>query len=319
MHERGEGARAAGGSRSRGRRVAVALAAGLWLAAPATGQDFEEVEIQTLPVAPGLHVLVGRGGNLAVSSGPDGVLLVDDQYAPLSEKIRAAVRAISPHPIRFVVNTHWHEDHTGGNEALGEAGAVIVAHDNVRSRMKAGQLIEGLERRVPPAPAGALPVLTFADGITFHWNGGTIEVVHVRAAHTDGDALVRFRDRDVIHMGDLYFNGFYPFIDVWSGGSIDGTIAGVDAVLAEVGPETTIIPGHGPLSNREELRRYRDMLDQVRARVRAALARGLDAEALVAEKPTADLDPEWGDGFLEPEQFLRIVHADLSRGATPPE
>ena len=285
----------------------------LALAAPGRAQDFETARIETVKVADGLHMLIGVGGNLALASGADGALLVDDQYAPMSDKIRAAVRAITPEPVRFVVNTHWHGDHTGGNEEFGRGGAVIVAHENVRRRMSAGQFLELFRRQVPPAPPAALPVVTFSDGVTFHWAGEEIAVRHVARAHTDGDAVVWFRNADAVHTGDLFFHGMYPFIDVQSGGSLAGMIAGVERVLAEAGPATKIIPGHGALSDRAGLEAYRTLLLTVQERVRDAIRRGLTADALVAEAPLAAFEERWGGGFLSAEQFLRIVHADLSR------
>ncbi len=296
------------------RALLLGLAAAL-LAPTGAGlaQDFDTVTVRSIPVAPGLHMLTGRGGNVAVSSGPDGVVLIDDQYAPLTEKIVAAVREISDGPIRFVINTHWHADHTGGNENLGRAGAVLVAHERVRQRMSAPQFVQAFRRKLPPSPPDALPVVTFSRSIGLHLNGIEMRVEHVETAHTDGDAIVHFRGLDAVHAGDVYVNGFYPFIDVSSEGSIDGTIAAVRGLLASTGPKTKIIPGHGPLSNRAELASYHSMLRTVRERIAAAVARGEGADAVVAARPTADLDPRWGDGFLTPEAFVRIVHADLSR------
>lgn len=288
------------------------LAAAL-VAAAVAAQDFESLEIRTIPVAPGVHMLMGRGGNIGVSTGDDGVFLVDDQFAPLTEKIRAAIAAISEESVRFVLNTHWHGDHTGGNENLGRAGALIVAHDNVRERMSVEQFQEAFGRRVPPSPASALPVVTFSDTVTFHLNGEEIHALHVSGAHTDGDAIVHFRRADVIHAGDVYFNGMYPFIDVGSGGSIDGMIGAADRLLELSGPETKIIPGHGELSTRTQLERYREMLFVVRDRIRAALDAGRTADEIVATGPTADLDARWEKGFLKADQFVRIVCQDLSR------
>ena len=281
--------------------------------APARAQDWEAVEIETIDVAPGVYMLVGRGGNIGVSAGEDGIFLVDDQYAPLTDKIVAALRAISDAPIRFVINTHWHGDHTGGNENLGEIGTLIVAHENVRKRMTVEQFIEAIGDTVPPAPEGALPVVTFTDAVTFHLNGDDIRVFHVEHAHTDGDAVIHFPGADVIHAGDVYFNGTYPFIDVSSGGSIDGTIAAVDAILAIAGENTRIIPGHGPLSNRTELAAYRDMLRGTRDAVAAAIRQGKSLDEVVAAKPTAKWDAQWGGGFIAPERFVRGLFGDLSR------
>lgn len=276
-------------------------------------QDFSKVEIRTIPVAPGLHMLIGRGGNIAVLSGDDGVFLVDDQYAPLTEKILAAVGAIDSGPIRFLVNTHWHGDHTGGNENLGNAGVVIVAHEKVRERMSVRQVVEAFGRDVPASPPPALPVLTFPSSVTFHLNGVTTEVVHVSPAHTDGDSVVWFTELNAVHTGDTYFNGMYPFIDVGSGGSIDGVISAADGILALADADTKIIPGHGPLSNREELQTYRDMLISVRDRVRTDLSAGKSVDEILAGKPTAEFDSVWAGGFLKPANFIRIVVADLAR------
>ncbi len=301
------------GPRTRWVFGALAALVAVALVTPAPAQDFENARIETVKVAEGLHMLRGVGGNLALASGTDGALLVDDQYAPMNEKILTAVRAITAEPVRFVINTHWHGDHTGGNELLGKAGAVIVAHENVRRRMSAGQFMEVFGRNVPPSPPAALPVVTFADGVTFHWNAEEIVVRHVARAHTDGDAVVWFRKADAVHAGDLFFHAAFPFIDVQSGGSIAGMIAGVEGLLAEVGPATKIIPGHGQLANRAALEAFRKLLVTTQARVHDAIGRGLTADALVAEAPLAEFEEGWGGGFVSAERFLRIVHADLSR------
>ncbi|MGK7874796.1 MAG: MBL fold metallo-hydrolase [Xenococcaceae cyanobacterium] len=290
-----------------------------FLAAPtlvnAQDRDFESVQIETIPVAEGIYMLVGEGGNIGVCAGADGVFLIDDQFAPLTEKIRAAVNNISDQPIRFILNTHWHSDHTGGNENFGKAGVVIVAHDNVRKRMRVDQFIEIFGMNIPASPPAALPVITFNDTVTFHLNGCSIYAFHVEPAHTDGDSIIYFADTDVIHTGDTYSNGRYPFIDISSGGSIKGMIAAVERVLAMASEQTKIIPGHGPLSTRAELVAYRDMLKAVHDRVREAIAKGISMEEFIASKPTTDFDSTWGRGFLKPEQFLQIVYMDLARSA----
>ena len=278
----------------------------LSLAPSARAQGFEDVRIQTVAAAPGVYMLMGRGGNLGVSVGEDGVFLVDDQFAPLTSRIQAAIAGLSDMPIRFVLNTHWHPDHTGGNENLGRAGALIVAHDNVRTRMSRSV------RRTPASPSGALPVVTFRQRVTFHMNGLEIHAFHVEPAHTDGDAIVQFRNANVVHMGDTYFNGRYPFIDLASGGSVDGTIAAVERALPLMNEKTRVIPGHGPLSNRTELEAYRNMLVLVRDRVRAAIARGQTLEQVLADRPTREFDPKWGGSFVSPERFIRALYADLS-------
>jgi len=279
----------------------------LLLAVSARAQDMADVRITAKQVAPGIHVLEGRGGNIGVCSGKDGVFLIDDQFAPLTEKITAAVREIGGGEIRFLVNTHFHGDHTGGNENLGRAGVLIVAHDNVRERLGTEQVNKLFDRTTPPSPEGALPVVTFNDAVTFHLNGETIRVFHVDNAHTDGDAVVHFVKADVVHAGDVYFNGLYPFIDTSAGGSIDGTLAAADRILQIAGPGTRIIPGHGEVTGRDGLLAYRDMLATVRRNVKQLLDAGKNLEEIQAAKPTADFDAEWGDGFLDPDTFTKAV------------
>jgi glyoxylase-like metal-dependent hydrolase (beta-lactamase superfamily II) len=283
------------------------------LAAPALAQqDFSEVEIETIPVADGIYMLMGSGGNIGLSVGDDGNFLVDDQYGPLSEKILAAVAELNDMQVEFVVNTHWHGDHTGGNENMGATGAVLVAHENVRERMSTTQFIQAFGMEVPPSPSGALPVITFDDGVTLHWNDDEIRIFHVAPAHTDGDAVIHFVNADVIHTGDTYFNGFYPFIDVGTGGHFDGMIAAADAILEIAGENTKIIPGHGPLSNRAQLQAYRDMLVTVRGRISAMVEEGMDRDAVVAAAPTSDLDEVWGGGFLQPDMWVGIAYDALT-------
>ncbi|MEO0853468.1 MAG: MBL fold metallo-hydrolase [Cyanobacteria bacterium J06648_11] len=291
----------------------LGLTVGLGARAIAQDRDFSNVEIQTIPVAGSVSMLMGEGGNIGVSAGDDGVFVIDDQFAPLTEKILAAVEEISDRPIRFLINTHWHFDHTGGNENIGEMGTVIVAHDAARERMSVDNFIQAFNAEVPATPDAGLPIVTFNDTVTFHLNDDTIRAFHVETAHTDGDTIVHFKNANVIHMGDIYFNGFYPFIDVGSEGSIEGMIRAVDSVLEMADADTQIIPGHGPLSNREELTAYRDMLQTVSDRVRAAVDAGTSLEDFQATSPLTDLDAEWGDGFLKAEPFLGIVYADLSR------
>ena len=297
------------------RRLLPALLATALLAPTAARaqQDMSAGQVRTQHVAGSVHMLTGAGGNVAVVAGTDGVFLVDDQFAPLTEKIRAAVARISPAPVRFVLNTHWHGDHTGGNENLGRAGVLIVAHDNVRTRMSADQFMNRMTDTVKASPPGALPVVTFTSAVTFHLGGDEVHAFHVAPAHTDGDAVVHFRRADVVHMGDTYFNGLYPYIDVSSGGSVDGMIAAADRVLAMAREGTRIIPGHGPLSGRAELRAYRDMLVTVRDRVRALAREGKTLEQVQAAKPSAEFDARWGQGFMKPNAFVRVVYESLAR------
>ncbi|UCF41268.1 MAG: MBL fold metallo-hydrolase [Gemmatimonadota bacterium] len=286
----------------------------LWTLAcgPLVAQEMQDVQVTATHVAGHVYLLTGRGGNIGASIGDDGVFLVDDQYAPLTEHIRAAVAAISDLPIRFVVNTHWHEDHTGGNERMGEAGAIIVAHENVRERLSTEQFVAFSDRHYDPSPAGALPVITFTDAVTFHWNGDANHAFHVENAHTDGDAVIHFREANVLHAGDVYWNGVYPFIDISSGGSIDGMIAAVDRLLELVDADTRIIPGHGPLSSVEELRTYRWMLLASRERVAALMAERKTREEIIAAGPTAEFDEAWGQWFIRPEQWVGFVYDGLA-------
>lgn len=280
---------------------------------PAQAQDdMADVQIKTTEVAEGVYMLEGRGGNIGVSVGEDGAFVIDDQFAPLTERILAAVAELSDQPVRFVVNTHWHGDHTGGNENMGEAGAIIVAHENVRARMSTEQFNATFDRTTLPAPEGAWPVVTFTDQVTFHWNGDDIHVLHQEPAHTDGDAVIHFANANVVHMGDTYFNGFYPYIDVSSGGSLDGMIAVADRVLGLADDDTQIIPGHGPLSSKAELQAYRDMLNSVRDNVRTLIADGADRQALINAKPTADFDEQWGGGFMQPDVWVGILYDSVS-------
>lgn len=295
------------------RRMLVTLSLTLFLAAPAAAQNLDTVTVRVVPISRGIAMLVGAGGNLAVAWGDEATFLVDDQYAPLTGKISAAVATLTPTPARFVLNTHWHGDHTGGNENMGKAGALIVAHDNVRVRMSSDQFSKLWNRATPASPRGALPVVTFTDAVTFHLNGEEIHAVHVPPAHTDGDAVVWFRQANVVHMGDLYFNGRYPFIDVDSGGDFEGLIAAINRVLGLIDDRTRVIPGHGSLSNKAELAAYRDMLVTARDRIRPLIGEGRTLEQIVAARPLADFDGTWGAGFINPATFLRLIHISMTR------
>ncbi|MDZ7628114.1 MAG: MBL fold metallo-hydrolase [Parvularculaceae bacterium] len=293
-------------------RLIAAAAATLAFASPALAQrDFSMVEIKTSEVAPGLYMLEGAGGNIGLSVGVDGAFVIDDQFAPLADKILAAIKAIDARPAEFVVNTHWHGDHTGGNEAFGALGAHIVAHDNVRKRLK-----EGLKRETSetlPAAEGALPVVTFNDEVSFYWNGRDIRVIHLADAHTDGDAIIHFRDANVIHTGDIYFNGGYPYIDLPSGGDFDGLIAAQEKILSLCDDKTKIIPGHGPLSSKAVMAPYVAMLKDVRARLAALIAKGLTEDQVVKADPLKDLNETWGAGFINGESLTRTVYKSLKK------
>lgn len=288
--------------------VAVAVAT-----APAASAADAPLPIATESVAPGLWMLSGDGGNIAVSAGEDGVFVVDDQFAPSVPGILEAIAKLQAGPVRFVINTHWHGDHTGGNEALGGQGAVIVAHENVRKRMSVPQFMRSMNRETPASPKAALPVVTFADAVTLHLNGDDVRVVHVAPAHTDGDAIVHFAKANVIHAGDLYFAGMYPFFDIASGGSVRGMITACDSILALADDRTRIVPGHGPVSDAAGVRAYRAMLTAVVDRVAALVAEGKSLEEVVTAKPTADFDATWGRGYFTSDRWLPLVYADLVR------
>ena len=293
------------------RSLLLCVAASLGSAPATAQQDFSKVEIKTQKLSDTTYMMEGAGGNIGLSVGPDAVFIVDDQFAPLTPKIEAAIATLTSKPVKFVINTHWHFDHTGGNVNLGKAGALIVAHDNVRKRMSSEGFIEFLNMKTQPDPKEALPVVTFAADVTFHLNGDEVFVFHVPRAHTDGDSLIHFRKSNVIHMGDTFFNKLYPFIDTSSGGTVDGMVAAVDKALAIGNDATKYIPGHGPLASKADLQAYRTMLATIGDRIRTQVRAGAKLEDVVAAKPTADFDEAWGEGFLPPARFIEMVYKNL--------
>jgi glyoxylase-like metal-dependent hydrolase (beta-lactamase superfamily II) len=278
---------------------------------PAPPQDMSGVTIESEKLTIGTWMLTGAGGNMGLLVGDSGALLIDDQFGGLSDKILEAIASKTDQPLRWVLNTHWHGDHTGGNANLADAGALIVAHENVRERLSVDQYMEAFQRTTPASPAKAWPTITFAEGLDLHWNGQDIRLIHVPNAHTDGDAMVFIEGANVLHMGDLFFNGMYPFIDTSSDGSIDGVIAGVDRALELVDNQTAIIPGHGLLANRSALLAYRDMLFQARKAIVALMDDGMNREQVIAAHPTQELDEDWGGGFMQPDTWTGIVYDSL--------
>jgi glyoxylase-like metal-dependent hydrolase (beta-lactamase superfamily II) len=289
----------------------IALCMLAFPAAAASQQNFDTVQVRTQKVADGVYMLIGAGGNIGLAIGDDAVFVVDDQYAPLTPKVLAAIAALTSKPVRFVVNTHWHGDHTGGNEHMGQAGALLVAQDNVRRRLSMQQVLAFFKDTVPAAPAGALPVITFSDTITFHINGDDVQAFHIANAHTDGDAFIVWRKADVVHAGDVFVTYGFPFIDLDSGGSIDGMIAGCDVLLTLGDDSVKIIPGHGPLSDRAAVREYRSMLKTVRDRVAQQKNAGRTLAQTLATHPTGQFDAKWGGGFIKPDQFVEFVYRSL--------
>lgn len=291
------------------RRLLLACTLALLLASfpAAAQQDFSRVEIKTTKLAEHVYMMMGAGGNLGLSVGDDATFLVDDQFAPLTDKINAAIAQVSKQPVKFILNTHWHFDHTGGNENFGKAGTLIFAQENVRKRMSTEQFIAFINSKQAPSPKPALPLVTFTQSVSFHLNGEEIRAIHVPHAHTDGDAIVHFMGSDVIHMGDVFFNGMYPFIDTSSGGSLEGTIAACDQGLALANDNTRIIPGHGPLGTRKDLQAYRDMLADISGRIKKMISDGRTVEQIVAAKVTADYDAKFGGGFIKGDKFVEMV------------
>ena len=291
-------------------RIGAALALVL-LVGVSHAQRFDDVQIESEKVADGLYMLTGAGGNLGVSIGDDGAFIVDSQFDELGAKILAKIEELGSERPRFVVNTHWHGDHTGGNEPMAAAGATVFAHHNVMKRMR-----EGLTRAggnvTAPSPDAALPLVTYDDGVTFHVNGQTIRATHYRHAHTDGDTVLWFEGDNVVHIGDIMFNGIYPFLDHESGGSIQGTLRAVNDVLSRIDGATRIIPGHGPLATRSDLITYRDMLQGVYGAIQAEVAAGKTLEQAIEADPLAEWNEAWGQAFIRPERMVRLVWASVT-------
>jgi glyoxylase-like metal-dependent hydrolase (beta-lactamase superfamily II) len=284
----------------------------LWTAPlSAQDRDFSKVEIKATKVAGNIYMLEGAGGNIGVSVGSDGLLIVDDQFAPLADKIHAALRGLSPANLKFVLNTHWHGDHTGGNASF-SAEAPIIAQENVRKRLATEQTIR--DEKVPASPKEALPVITFGDRISVHFNGEEIKVIHFPAGHTDGDSVIFFTGSNVVHMGDDFFAGRFPFVDLDSGGSVQGMTEGVAKVLAQVPADAKIIPGHGPLSSKADLEKFHRMLVETTEIVQKKMKAGKALAAIQAEG-LPDEWKDWGSGFIKTDTWLATVYESLDKGA----
>lgn len=276
-------------------------------------QDLSKVEIRATHVAGPVHMLEGSGGNIGVSVGPDGILIVDDQFAPLAEKIRAALKTLGEGKLKFVLNTHWHGDHTGGNGEFGRE-APILAHTNVRKRLAAGQ--ESGPRPTPPAPKEALPVVTFDDSLSIHFNGEEIRMIHLPRGHTDGDSVIHFTGSNVVHMGDDFFAGGFPFVDLASGGDVEGLAKNVEEVLRRIPADAKVIPGHASLSTVEDLKAYHGMLVETTEVVRRRMAEGKTLDQVRAEG-LPEKWASWGTGFISADRWIETVHRSLSKNASP--
>ena len=268
---------------------------------------FEDVEIKTIPLTDNLYLLQGQGGNIIVSTGEDGILIIDSQFAPLSKKIHAAVRNLSDGPIQYLINTHWHGDHTGGNEAMANHGATIIAHENVLKRMSTKQFMKAFSREVPPSAEAARPSITFSNDMSINFNGERGLLFHFDNAHTDGDAIIYFPEQNVMHLGDIYFHKRYPFIDVSSGGSMDGMIQALNQILFIANDKTVIIPGHGGVSNRNELKEYRDVLLMIRNNVHDALAAGNSDTEIESMNLGGAYDLSWGTGWIKAKDLANVI------------
>lgn len=277
-------------------RTLMALAATTLCAATAMAQqDFSNVQVTPHHVAGNIYYLEGQGGNIGLSVGDDGVVMIDDQFAPLTDKIMAAIRTLSNDEIRFLINTHLHPDHTGGNENFGRMGVLILARDEVRVRLSA------------TAAPEALPVLTFSEDMTVHLNGESMHIISMPPAHTDGDAIIYFSGSDVIHVGDVFRTTGFPYIDLANGGTLQGTLDTLGIIIGMAGPNTKIIPGHGAVSSRADVQEFRDMVLDVRDMVAALVAQGMNLEQVTAANPTAAYNAKWGD----PARFLPGVYAGV--------
>jgi len=276
---------------------------------PAAQSD--EVKIIAIPVTEQIYMITGKGGNIGLFIGEDGTFLIDDQFAPLTKKIVAAIKSVGGDFPKFLINTYYHGDHTGGNEKLGQGGTLIFSHDNVRERLGTGYFIAAFGMKQQAISREGLPIVTFSEDISFHINGDGVRATHVPHAHTDGDSFIYFKTANVIHAGDLFFNGFYPFIDVTHGGSLKGMIKGVDKVLSLADDSTKIIPGHGPLGDKAQLASYRQMLETAYERLRKLKAEGKTAQEAVAAKPLVDLEKTWGDGIFTSDRWIEIIYSGV--------
>jgi len=282
------------------------------LASPSLAQqDFSKVEVKATKVNGNIYMLQGAGGNIGVSVGPDGILIVDDQFAPLADKIKAALKTLGEGKLKFVLNTHWHGDHTGSNVVFGPE-APIIAHDNVRKRLATEQKSEFFKRTTPASPKEALPVITFGQSLSVHFNDEEIRVIHFPQGHTDGDSVTFFSNSNVVHMGDDFFAGRFPFVDLESGGTVQGLVKNVGEIIAKLPADVKIIPGHGPISSLDDLKRYHRMLTETMSVVHKKMAEGKTVDQIKSEG-LPDEWKEWGTGFIKTDMWLETIYRSLSK------
>lgn len=284
----------------------------LALAAVALGQqnDFSKVQIKVTKVAGAIYMLQGAGGNIAVTVGDDGIVMVDDEFAPLAPKIEEALKGISSKPVRFIINTHYHGDHTGANEEFAKTGSTIIAQDNVRKRLEEGTTTLG--RKNPPAAKDALPIITFDDQATVWLNGEEMRAIHFPHGHTDGDSVIWYPKSNVVHMGDDFVTYGFPFVDVQNGGSVSGMIAGCEKVLAMVPPDAKFIPGHGDLSTADDVRQFVQLLKETRAAVLKLVKKHKTLEQIKADKPLAQWNDKYGKGFIKTDDWINALYDDIT-------
>ena len=274
-------------------------------------QDFSKVQVKATKVAGNVYMLQGSGGNIGVSVGADGILIVDDQFAPLADKIRAALKELGQGKLRFILNTHWHGDHTGGNVVFGPE-ATIIAHDNVRKRLSTEQKSEVFKNTTPASPKEALPVITFGQSLSVHFNGEEIRVIHYPQGHTDGDSVIFFTTSNVIHLGDDFFAGRFPFVDLESGGSIEGLTKNIGEIITQIPDGAKLIPGHGPLSTIDDLKSYHRMLQQPTDIVRQKVTAGKTLEQIKSEGLPEEWKP-WGTGFIKTDLWIETIYKSLKK------
>jgi len=283
----------------------------LVFAATASAQtDFSKVQMKATKVAGNVWMLEGAGGNIGVSVGDDGLLIVDDQFAPLADKIRAALKGIADKKLHFILNTHWHGDHTGGNVVFGPE-ATIIAHDNVRKRLATEQKSTVFNSTTPPSPKEALPVITFDQTLTVHFNGEDIRAIHYPKGHTDGDSVIFFSASNVVHLGDDFFAGRFPFVDLESGGSVEGLVKNIGELITRIPADAKLIPGHGPISTLDDLKSYHRMLQQTTEIVRGKISAGKTLDQIKSEGLPAEWAP-WGAGFIKTDRWVETIYKSLT-------